>query len=119
MPGRILVVDDERLIRWNIIEKLNHLGFITEEAGNVAEAKQIIHKKMLDLAIVDLRLPDGDGMDILKYIGNTQPGVPIIMITAYSSVSNAVEAMKNGAYDYISKPFEIDELILRIQRAIE
>jgi len=119
MQGRILVVDDEKLIRWNIIEKLNQMGFITEEAGNVAEAKQIVHKKMLDLAIVDLRLPDGEGMDILKEISIKQPGVPAIMITAYSSVSNAVEAMKNGAFDYISKPFEIDELMLRIQRAIE
>jgi len=119
MRGRILVVDDEKLIRWNIMEKLNQLGFITEEAGTVAEAKQIINKKIIDLAIVDLRLPDGDGMNILKDITIKQPGVPILIITAYSSVSNAVEAMKNGAFDYISKPFEIEELILRVERAIE
>lgn len=119
MRGRILVVDDEKLIRWNIIEKLNQLGFITEEAGTVAEAKQIIHKKIIDLAIVDLRLPDGDGMNILKDITIKQPGVPILIITAYSSVSNAVEAMRNGAFDYISKPFEIEELVLRVERAIE
>ncbi|HOV33964.1 MAG TPA: sigma-54 dependent transcriptional regulator, partial [Candidatus Hydrogenedens sp.] len=110
---------DEKLIRWNIIEKLSQLGFITEEAGTVAEAKQIIYKKIIDLAIVDLRLPDGDGMNILKDITMKQPGVPILIITAYSSVSNAVEAMKNGAFDYISKPFEIEELILRVERAIE
>lgn len=117
--GRVLVVDDEKLIRWNIAERLNKVGFITEEAGNVAEAKQILQKKGIDLAIVDLRLPDGDGMDLLREITSKQPGVPVIVITAYSSIPNAIEAMKTGAYDYLSKPFELDELMLRVERAIE
>lgn len=119
MTGRVLVVDDERLIRWSIIEKLHGLGFDTEEAGGVSEARNIINKRALDVAIVDLRLPDGDGMDILREIVSKQPGTPVIVITAYSSISNAVEAMKNGAFDYVSKPFEMDELLMRVQRAIE
>ncbi|MCX8065334.1 MAG: sigma-54 dependent transcriptional regulator [Candidatus Hydrogenedentes bacterium] len=119
MSGRVLVVEDEKLIRWNIVEKLHSMGFLTEEAGSVNEAKNIISKRALDIAIVDLRLPDGDGMDILKEIVSKQPGIPVLIITAYSSISNAVEAMKNGAFDYVSKPFEMDELIMRVQRAIE
>lgn len=119
MAGRVLVVDDEKLIRWDIVKKLQSLGFTTEEADGVEEAQQIVNKKAIDLAIVDLRLADGDGMDVLKDIISKQPGTPVIIITAYSSISNAVEAMRNGAFDYISKPFNMDELVMRVQRAME
>jgi DNA-binding NtrC family response regulator len=119
MPACILVVDDEKLVRWSLRERLALDGYEVLEAPDGKAAKTIIEDEAFDLALVDLRLPDTDGMSLLKEILRVSPELPVIIITAYSSVGNAVEAMKNGAFDYITKPFNMDELAIAVKRALE
>jgi len=119
MAPRILVVDDEKLIRWSLRERLAVEGYEILEAADGAEADAIIEQDEFDLALLDLRLPDTSGMTLLRKIHGVRPGLPVIIITAYSSIDGAVEAMKNGAADYITKPFNMDEMALIVNRAIE
>lgn len=119
MSGRILVVDDEKLIRWAIRERLSMEGYEIEEAENGATATALVQNGPFDAALLDLRLPDADGMDLLKQFRQAAPDMAIIIITAFSSVDSAVEAMKEGAYYYITKPFNMDELVITINRALE
>ncbi len=119
MAARILVVDDEKLIRWSLREHLTREGYEIEEAADASTAQHIIGTQELDLALVDLRLPDADGLTVLKGLRAKSPGTPVILITAYSSVNGAVEAMRSGAFDYVTKPFKMDDLTLTIQRALE
>lgn len=117
--GTILIVDDEPLIRWSVRQALEQAGHTVVEAENVAAAAAAVAKQDLHLALVDLKLPDGTGIDVMKRILETQQGVAVIIITAFSSVETAVEAMKLGAYDYLCKPFNIDEVVMTTSRAIE
>ncbi|MBI5092721.1 MAG: sigma-54-dependent Fis family transcriptional regulator [Candidatus Hydrogenedentes bacterium] len=119
MPGRILVVDDEKLIRWSIRERLTRDGYEVLEAEDGASARRIIENNNLGLALLDLKLPDTNGMDLLRFLLEVSPDVPVIIITAYSSVESAVGAMKSGAYDYLTKPFNLDELSIVVQRTLE
>ena len=119
MAMRILVVDDEKLIRWSMRERLQAEGYEVFEAADGAGAAPIIEAGNFDLALLDLRLPDTDGMTLLKKIQEILPGLPVIIITAYSSVNGAVDAMKSGAADYITKPFNMDELAMIVKRALE
>jgi DNA-binding NtrC family response regulator len=115
----ILVVEDEKLLRWSLRERLIREGFDVLEAGTGAEAHKILVSETLDLLLLDYRLPDTTGMDILKEVIETHPGVPVIMMTAYSTVETAVEAIKRGAFDYINKPFNQDELVLTVRKALD
>lgn len=119
MATRVLIVDDEKLIRWALRERFEKEGFDVEEAQDAATAAKAMDANAADLVLLDLRLPDGDGLALLKRIREEHPDVPVIMITAFSSVDSAVEAMKNGAFDYVTKPFNLDELILTVRRALE
>jgi len=119
MAPRILVVDDEKLIRWSLRERLSVEGYEILEAADGAEADKIIEREEFDLALLDLRLPDASGMTLLRKIHGVRPDLPVIIITAFSSVDGAVEAMKNGAVDYITKPFNMDEMAMIVNRAIE
>src|SRR3989304_1543649 len=115
----ILIVDDEKLIRWSLTERLQKEGFLTKEAQDGASALAMFEKSNIDLVLLDLKLPDTDGISILKKIKSQDTNVPAIIITAYSTIDTAVEAMKVGAYDYISKPFNMEELIIGVKRALE
>ena len=115
----ILVVDDEKLIRWSLKERLTREGYSVIEAEDGKSAASALDREVPDLALLDMRLPDTDGMSILKSIHERSPEVPVIMITAYSSVDTAVEAMRLGAYDYVAKPFNMDELAITVKRALE
>ena len=115
----ILIVDDEKLIRWSLTERLQKEGFLTKEAQDGASALAMFEKSNIDLVLLDLKLPDTDGISILKKIQSQDASVPAIIITAYSTIDTAVEAMKVGAYDYISKPFNMEELIIGVKRALE
>lgn len=117
--GSVLIVDDEPLIRWSVRQALEQAGHTVVEAENVAAAATASAKHDFHLALVDLKLPDGTGIDAMKKIQENQQGVAIIIITAFSSVETAVEAMKLGAYDYLCKPFNIDEVVMTVNRAIE
>jgi len=116
---RVLVVDDERLIRYSLRESLAEEGYVVHEAGDIAEALRVCDRHSVDCAVLDQRLPDGQGTDLMKQIKELDPDVPVIMMTAYSSVANAVEAMRAGAFTYVNKPFDNDEMILNVRRALE
>jgi DNA-binding NtrC family response regulator len=115
----ILVVDDEKLIRWSLKERLTREGYGIVEAEDGRSALAAADAEMPELALLDMRLPDMDGLAILKGLQERNPQLPVIMITAYSSVESAVEAMRLGAYDYIAKPFNMDELTITVKRALE
>ncbi|MDA0322083.1 MAG: sigma-54 dependent transcriptional regulator [Verrucomicrobia bacterium] len=119
MAKRILVVDDENLIRWSLKERLTKDGHEVVEAATGGAARRAAEQGPLDLVLLDLRLPDADGVVVMKNIHRVQPNVPVLIITAYSTVATAVEAIKEGAYDYIAKPFNMDELAIIVRRALE
>jgi two-component system response regulator AtoC len=115
----ILIVEDEKLIRWSLVSRLSKHGFTVLEAANCQEARETISGEEIDLVLLDYRLPDGNGIDILREIKAQARDIPSIMMTAYASVESAIEAMKTGALDYINKPFEFEELLFIIEKALE
>ncbi len=115
---RILIVDDESLIRWSLAERLRADGHEIVEAGTVAEAVERAASGV-DLALLDYGLPDGDGMTVLRRLRDLDPDALAIMLTAQTSVDTVVEAMRAGAFDYATKPFELDDVALRVGRALE
>lgn len=113
---RILVVDDERLVRWSVVQRLQAEGFETVDAGTMAEALQA---RAPDAAILDYKLPDGDGISLLRRLRQVDPDLPVVMLTAHKDVGIIVEAMKAGATDYVTKPFVVDDVALRLSRALD
>src|SRR5262245_18982655 len=114
----ILVVDDEQLIRWSLSERLTQDGYRVMEAEN-ARAAVDRHLEGVDLVLLDFKLPDGDGLQVLKRIKEADPDTLVIMLTAHSTVDLAVQAMKAGAYHYANKPFNLDEISLLVEKALE
>ncbi len=118
-PGSILVVDDDRAHRTMLRTLLGGWGYVVQEADDGARAIEQVHEKSYDLILMDVRMVEVSGLEALSEIKSFNPAIPIIIMTAYSSVETAVEALKKGAYDYLSKPLDFDELELAIGRAMD
>jgi len=119
MPRKILIVDDEQTIRWSLGESLKSEGYIVEDTENGEKGLKSFKDDPADLAILDLKLPDTNGIELLKKIKKIDPGVPVIMMTAYGEIETAVEAIKCGAYDFLLKPFQIPKMKIAIKNAFE
>ena len=117
--SKILIVDDERLIRLSLARGLSEAGYATDEAGSKREAIAAIDRDLPDLILLDHKLPDGTGLEVLHYLREFDANLPVVMITAHASVTGAVEAMQLGAYDYFGKPFELAEVLETVARALE
>lgn len=115
----ILIVDDEEVMRETISDWLNKEGYNTETAITAEEALERFENNEFNIAIVDLKLPGMDGIQLLQKLKEMKREIPVIMITAYASIETAVLSMKKGAYDYLAKPFNLEELSLIIKKIIE
>jgi len=117
--SRILVVDDEESMRELLEIALGKDGHRIKTAASGKKALELIESDSFDLVISDIKMPDMSGVEVLRYLKQAEPGIPVIMVTAYASAETAVEALRLGAYDYLTKPFKIDELKANVENALE
>lgn len=116
--SRILVVDDEADIRELIELTISRMGLQAVCAGSVAEARKALDETSFQLCLTDMRLPDGEGLEIVRYIGERHARVPVAVMTAYGSTENAVAALKAGAFDYLAKPVGLEQLRALVKGAL-
>jgi len=116
---KILIVDDEPGISHSLALNLKIAGYQAQEAESGEEATRLVEKEIFDLVICDLRMEKMSGLEVLRHIKQCSPDTEVLLMTAFAAVETAVQAMKEGAYDYISKPFQHDELLLTVQKALE
>ncbi|MCH7496167.1 MAG: sigma-54-dependent Fis family transcriptional regulator, partial [Candidatus Marinimicrobia bacterium] len=113
----VLIIDDEPLMRLSMLDALKAVGYEVQEASTGTEGIKKTKDQQFDLVITDLRLPGSDGLQVVQACKEVSPRTEVIVITAHGSVDSAVQAMKLGAHDYITKPFSMDELLLIVDRA--
>ncbi len=118
MP-KILVVDDQRNMRTTLSMMLRGAGYDVEESGDGTEACDRVLAETFDLVLTDLKMGARDGIDVLRHVKHESPLTEVIVMTAYGTIESAVEAMRIGAYDYIQKPFTEEELLVKVQKAVE
>jgi two-component system response regulator AtoC len=119
MSKSILLVEDEKILRISLADALKAEGYTVLTAADGAEGLTLIEEGEFSLIITDIRLPGASGMDILRKSLADSPLTPVIMMTAYGSIKDAVAAMRFGAFDYVTKPFDLDELLLTVGKALE
>jgi len=118
-PFRLLVVDDERVARENLAHILEKEGYLVETAANGVEALNYLQSSRFDLVLTDLKMEKVSGLDLLERVKASHPDVAVILITGYATVDTAVQAMKEGARDYIAKPFQLDQVRDAVSKALE
>jgi len=119
MTIRVLIIEDEKLIRWSLRQKFQARGYRVAEAEDGESALKTLDAGVFDLIMLDYKLPDMTGLDILRKVRETDSDVVVIMITAYTSIETAVEAIKLGAYDYVAKPFDMEHVLHMADKALE
>jgi len=119
MKPSILIVDDDEVMRETLSDVLKRGEYEVYSVGSGGETLSVIRKNIIDLILLDMRLPDGDGLELLKKIKEFDTEILVIIMTAYSDIQTAVSAMKSGAYHYINKPFDLEELKLLIEKGLE
>ncbi len=117
--GRILVVDDEEAFRYMLASLIEGEGYTVQSAADGVQAINAVQAKGFDVALLDVKMPKVDGVEVLKFIKEFAPDIEAIMVTAGGDLRLAAECMKLGAYDYITKPFSTEELLGTIDRALE
>jgi DNA-binding NtrC family response regulator len=117
--GTVLVIDDEQLVRWSIEKLLSKDGHEVVSVGTGAEGLLKLRESIPDVVLLDMKLPDIEGIEILRTIKKENGELPVIVITAYGSIDSAINAIKTGAFDYIVKPFDAEKLKLTVNRALE
>src|SRR5919198_5777689 len=116
---RILIVDDDPRVRSVLIEALESEAFDVDSAGDAGTALQQVKAEMPEVVILDLRLPGLDGMEALRKLKEIAPQLPVVILTGFGDVSSAVEAMRLGAYDFLTKPVDTERLLIVVRRALE
>ncbi|HUI25494.1 MAG TPA: sigma-54 dependent transcriptional regulator, partial [Candidatus Kryptonia bacterium] len=120
MPtARVLIIDDEQMIRWSVEQTLRAAGHEVEVAETAGEGMMRFRRRLPEVVFLDVRLPDDDGLSVLKRMKDESPECAVIVMTAFGEIRTAVEAMRLGAYDYLKKPFDFEELDVIVQKAIE
>jgi DNA-binding NtrC family response regulator len=117
--GRVLVVDDDAEVVRLLEQDLTASGYTVLPVCSGAEAVRLLRETPVDAVVTDLRMPDVDGLEIVRAASESQPEAKVIIITAFATIASAIDAVKRGAFDYVSKPFEIEELVLALERALE
>ena len=117
--ARVLVVDDERSMQEFLEIFLRGEGYEVTTAGDVASARALLESDEFDVVVTDIQMPGGSGLDLLHAARDASPDTMVIMITAYASTETAIAAMKDGAYDYLTKPFRVYEIRLVVEKALE
>jgi len=117
--GRILIADDHDALRRGLVRGMTDAGHDVEEASNGNAAIERLHESYFDVVLSDLKMGGSDGLDVLRTTRALHPTTAVILMTAFGSVTTAVEAMKSGAFDYVQKPFEIEEMEVKIEKALE
>jgi len=117
--SNILIIDDERAIRKTLGEILTYEGFKVQEASDGEEGWKLFSEKTYDVVLCDIKMPKMDGLEFLQKAGELNPDVPVIMISGHGNVETAVDAVKKGAYDYISKPPDLNRLLITIRNAMD
>ncbi len=117
--ANILVVDDQESIRHFVSKALSDEGYAVQSTGSLRETRQVLEHDVPDLGIFDLKLPDGTGIELLRELKQTHPEIPVILMTAFGEIETAVEAMSAGAYWFVKKPFQNEELLALAARALE
>ena len=118
MSTRILIVDDEVRYRELYMHILDSAGFKTQAAASAEEAFAIIRKHVPAMVVADVRMPGASGIELLRMARKEHPGLPFLLVTAYADVRDAVNAMRLGAVDYLSKPVDLDELLTAVRDAV-
>jgi two-component system response regulator AtoC len=116
---RVLIVDDEETYRFMLSSLLESEGFVPDTASDGVQAINTVQKKAYDVVLLDVKMPKVDGLEVLKFIKENFPDIEVVMLTGVGDVKIAVECMKLGAYDYLTKPYTTDELLTTIERAME
>jgi len=116
--SRILVVDDEEALRSVLSSELVSGGYDVMTASDGDEAIAIVEKKKFDLVLLDIKMPKVDGFEVLKFIKKTSPAVKVIMLTGFADLKNAIESKKHGAEDFVSKPYDLVDLLTTIERVL-